>query len=215
MALFVVVKKLDLHLGHIDPGGAFALAAFARHAQIHGLIHFVGGKRIRPQLARQRQPQRVGTPAREMLLVARDSERRTHRARIKLAAMAVVVAHLNRFIQPAPFVPIQRGFDRNGFIARLEAEQRAIILLRRAHDFTGVEQAFRIKNFLNVFKGLRELWAEERRDPFAAHQPVAMLAGIRAFVLFDHLGGFFGDGAHFARAVFAHVQNRPHVQRAH
>jgi len=32
------MKKLDLHPGHINPGRAFALAAFATHAKIHRLL---------------------------------------------------------------------------------------------------------------------------------------------------------------------------------
>ena len=47
------------------------------------------------ELARQREAQRVGAPARRMLLVARDAIARAHRAGVELAAMAVVVAHLD------------------------------------------------------------------------------------------------------------------------
>ena len=52
-------------------------------------------KRVGPELARQRQPQRVGAAARQVLLVARDAVARAHRAGVELAAVAVVVAHLD------------------------------------------------------------------------------------------------------------------------
>ena len=60
----------------------------------------------------------------------------------------------------------------------------------------------------------REPRPEEGRDPFGAHQPVAVLAGIGALVLLHHRAGFLGDGAHLLGAVAAHVEDRSHVQRA-
>jgi hypothetical protein len=48
-----------------------------------------------PELARQRQAQRVGAAARQVLLVARDAVARAHGAGVELAAVAVVVAHLH------------------------------------------------------------------------------------------------------------------------
>src|SRR5262249_29182570 len=43
--------------------------------------------------AGEREPQRIGAAARQMHLVARDAERRAHRAGVELAAVPVVVAH--------------------------------------------------------------------------------------------------------------------------
>ena len=63
--------------------------------------HRVAGQRVGAELARQRQPQRVGAAARQVLLVARDAVARAHRAGVELAAVAVVVAHLDRLGQAA------------------------------------------------------------------------------------------------------------------
>src|SRR5258705_11951755 len=90
---------LDLHAGHVDAGRAFGAAALARDAELHRLGHLVGGERIRPELAGDRKPQRVGAPARHIALLARDAIRGTHHAALRLAAGAVVVAHLDRALE--------------------------------------------------------------------------------------------------------------------
>ena len=94
-------------------------------------------KRVGPELARQRQAQRVGAAAREVLLVARDAVARAHRAGVELAAVAVVVAHLHRLGEAAgrvaaaagragrfgdrvvlhvPRRPVERGLDRRSCV---------------------------------------------------------------------------------------------------
>ena len=50
---------------------------------------------VGPELAGEREPQRVGAAARHVALVARHAVRRAHRAGVELAAVAVVVAHLD------------------------------------------------------------------------------------------------------------------------
>ena len=95
MAAVVVMQELDLHRGHVDAGRAFALAAFARDAQRQRVVELARRERVRPELARQREAQRVRAAARHVLLVARHAIRRAHRARVELAAVAVVVAHLD------------------------------------------------------------------------------------------------------------------------
>ena len=139
--LAVVVQELDLHLRHVDAGRAFALAALARDAQRHRLAHRVGGQRVGAELARQRQAQRVGAAARQMLLVAGRAVGRAHHAGIGFAAGAVVVAHLGGAGEAAPFRPVERGLERQLRVARLEAEQAAVVHLRRPDDLAGVEQA--------------------------------------------------------------------------
>src|SRR6185295_11824744 len=97
--------------------------------------------------------------------------------------------------------PVERGLQRNGPVARLVAEQRAIVLLRGPDDLAGVQQRPRVENRLDLLERARQLGTEERLDPFGAHQAVAVLARISALVLLDELGGFLGDGAHLAGAV--------------
>lgn len=60
----------DLHPGHIDPGGAFAFAGFARHTKLHRVRHLVRCQGIRPQLARNGEPQRVRTAPGQVLFLA-------------------------------------------------------------------------------------------------------------------------------------------------
>ena len=56
-------------------------------------------------------------------------------------------------------------------------------------------------------------------NPFAAADPVAVLAAVGAAEFAHQHGGLLGDRAHPLRAalrpVAPHVENRPHVQRAH
>src|SRR6202041_2405628 len=64
-----------------------------------------------------------------------------------------------------------------------------------------------------------DLGAELPFDPFAAAQPIAMLAAVSAAITSHERGGLLGDGAHGAGSargsVLAHVENRAHVKRSH
>src|SRR3546814_2173460 len=95
VARLVMAEELDLHPRHVDAGRAVALAALAADAEIHGLVHRLAGEGIGAALAGQRQTQAVGAAARQMLLVASDAIARAHGAGVALAAMTVVVAHLD------------------------------------------------------------------------------------------------------------------------
>ena len=150
--------------------------------------------------------------------------------------MPVVVAHLDRIGEPARVVatrarsalaaghriaidvpgrPIEPGHERSAPVAGTEAEQRRIIHLRRGDDLARVHAVVRIEQRLDLGECVVDPRSELPRDPFAAAQPVTVLAGIGAFVFPHHRGGFLGDRAHLRRAVAAHVEDRPHVQRAH
>src|SRR6185312_10116032 len=151
---------LDLHARHVDAGRAVTLAALATHAQIHRLRDLLGGHRHTAELARQGEPQGVGAAARQVDLVARDAEARAHRAGVELPAMAVVVAHFGgpheaagriaaaagfgellgaRIVLDIPGRPVERRLVVDALVARLEAEQRAVVHLRRPHDLAGVQ----------------------------------------------------------------------------
>ena len=94
-----VMQELGLHARHVDTGRAFASAALALHAQIHRLTNRLRGQALGAKLPGHRQSQGIGAPARQMLFVAGDTVRRTHGAGIKLAAVPVVVAHLDRLAE--------------------------------------------------------------------------------------------------------------------
>src|SRR3954471_17042634 len=99
----IVVQELDLHLGHVDAGRAFAPAALAGDAEIERLLHLARGEGVGPELAGDRKPQGSGAASREMLLVAGRAVGRARGAARELAAGAVVVAHLDGAAEPAPF----------------------------------------------------------------------------------------------------------------
>src|SRR4029453_14780057 len=159
---------------------------------------------------------------------------RAHRARVEFAAIPVVVAHLSGLGETlcgivagarrgfdsgqgvavdVPGGPVELRLERPSAIARAEAEQRWIVHLRRRDDLARVHAIARIEQRLDLAECAVDIRAELPRDPFAAAQAVAVLAGIRALVFADHRRGLFGDRAHFRGAAAAHVENRPHVQR--
>ena len=87
-------------------------------------------------------------------------------------------------------------------IVRCVAKHPAIIELWRVHDLTGVIEPVWIEARLDLPEISNDAGAEHRFVKFGANQPVAMLAGVRAFVLAHHLEGFFGDGPHRLDVLF-------------
>ena len=143
MARLVVGEELDLHTRHVDAGRAFALAAFARDAEIERLLY----RRVTfsAELAGQREAQRVRAAAREMDLVARRAIRRAHRAGVELAAMTVVVAHLDGLVEAAPFAPVENRRRHVRSIVRLVSKERGIVHLRRLDDLPRIHQTARVE----------------------------------------------------------------------
>ena len=228
MAPAVVVQKLDFHFRHVDAGRAFALATLATHAQIHRLAHRVRGESVCAQLAGQGEPQRIGAAAGEIALVAGGAIRRAHGAGVELAAMSVVVAHLDCGSQAqtgccagsrdcgcSPFAPIQGSIKFLRRIPGFEAEQAAVVLLCAAHYLARIHQIARVEQVLDFLQGAREPRADDGFYPLGAYQTVAVFARVGgAFVAPHQLARLFGDGAHLPGAVFPHVQHRTHVQSA-
>src|SRR2546421_10758264 len=107
-----------------------------------------------------------------MDLIARGTVRRTHRAGVELAAVAVVIAHLDGLVVTAPFAPVEHRGRYVSAVARLEAKQRSVVHLRRLDDLAGIHQAARIEPGLDLAERARQARAEEGRDPFRAHQAV-------------------------------------------
>ena len=212
-------QHLDLHLGHVDAGRAFMAAGLAGDAEFQRLHHLVGGQRVRPELAGDRQPQRVGAAARDILLVAGRAIGRAHHAALELPAGAVVVAHLDRALKAAAGAgigrPVERGLQLADAIVRRIAKQRTVVHFGRIDDLAGIEQIVRIEALLDLAEIGNDARAEHRLVKFGAHQPVAMLAGMRALVFAHHLEGFFGDGAHRLDVLFElQIEHRAHMQAA-
>jgi hypothetical protein len=131
------MEELDFHLRHVDARRALAPASLAGDAEIERRVERVRGERVGAQLARESEPQRIGATARDMLLLARRAVGRAHHAGIELAAMAVVVAHLDRLgealagARPRVLVlrPVEGRADRDRPVARRIAVERAVVLL--------------------------------------------------------------------------------------
>ncbi len=233
------MEHFDLHPRHVDAGRAIAPAALATHAQGEGLLHRRRVQAVASQLPAQREAQGVGPATREVTFVAGDPKTRTHRAGIELAAVPVVVAHLDGLRQSAcgiaagprgagalghrvglhvPAGPVQPGRQRCHGIARLVPEQAGIVHSRRPHDLAGIHQVVGIEEVLDLFETAGQALAELPGHPFAADQAIAVLARERALVPSHQNGGLLGDGAHLRRAAgrprAAHVQDRTDMQRA-
>src|SRR4029077_16353259 len=118
----VVGEKLHLHARPVDTGRAFALAAFARDAQVERCLDRLVA--LRAELPGEREAQRVGAAAGQVNLIARRAIRRAHRARVELAAVAVVVAHLDGLVEAAPLAPVEHGWGHLRAIAGLVAKER-------------------------------------------------------------------------------------------
>ena len=99
----VLVLKLHFHASHVHTRRAVTLAAFAADAQgqcvmcgVQRLVRQAAGCcRAGIQLPGQRQPQGVGAPPGQVLFIPRHPVTGAHGACVKLAAVAVVVAHLH------------------------------------------------------------------------------------------------------------------------
>src|SRR4051794_33675827 len=101
-----------------------------------------------------------------MLLVTRSAITRAHRPGIELAAMAVVVAHLDGLAEAlrriaaaaggregvgdgigvhVPLRPVERRVDRQRAIPRWIAEERGVVHARGAHDLARVHETVGIE----------------------------------------------------------------------
>ncbi len=95
------------------------------------------------------------------------------------------------------------------------AEQAAVVEFRRPHHLAGIVQAVRIEAVLHLLERARQARTEHRLVEFRAHQSVAMLAGMRAFVFAHHGESLLGDLAHGMHVFFLpQIQDRPHMQAA-
>src|SRR5918994_3256795 len=149
MAFIIMMKKFDLHLCHVNTGRALALAAFARNAQVERLLHLRRGKCAWPELAGDREAQRVGTTASDVLLLTGGAIRRTHCAAQRFPTSAVIVAHLDSLAEAPPFRPIEGRFGGfNSSIAWRKAHQASVIHTIRPDDLARVKSVFGIKPIL-------------------------------------------------------------------
>src|SRR6516162_11374912 len=121
-----------------------------------------------------------------MLLVAGGTERGAHDAGVARAAGAIVVAHLRRCREAPPFGPIQCRLDRQLAIIGLEAEEAAIVHLRRPDNLAGVEEALWVESVLDLLEGADHARAEHCLVKLGADETVAVLARMRALIFANH-----------------------------
>ena len=214
VALLVMMKKFDLHLRHIDTRRTFALAAFAADTKIQRILDSVGRKRLMSKLPADRQAQRIRPTTRHMLLVAGRAVARAHGARVEFPAGTVVVAHLDGASQTTGVFPVECRFNFLSFVIRLVPEQRTVILLGRVHDLAGIHQSLRIKQRFDFAQCRRQTRPKKRRNPFGAHQTVAVFARIGTLVFAHQLRCFLGNRAHLYGTIGFHIEDRPHMQAA-
>ena len=213
-------QHLDLHPRHIDARRAFAPAGLAGDAERHRLGERVRGHRVRPELAGEREPERVRPPARQMLLLARRAKARAHHARIEGTAGAVVVAHLDRAQEPAERAgmggPVEhRGKTLRRRVARAVAKEAPIIHPRRIDDAVRVEERARVERLLHGCESRRDPRPEHRLVELAPRDAVAVLAAVAPFVFANQGKTFLGDRAHrrdIARIL--EVEHRADMQAA-
>ncbi len=213
MALAIVVEELGLHTRHVYASGTFTSTTLASDAQVHGFGHGVRGECIRPKLSRYSEAQRVGAPAGDVLLVAGNSIRWAHDARIGLSASTIVVTYLDCVGWVVLFGPVQRGLDISRRIIGFVAKETTIIHARWAHNASGIKQAAWIKAVLDFFKQMYDLGPKHGFVEFRSHDAITMFAGVRSLVLADHGKGLFRDGAHLANIGLGfHVEDGAHMQ---
>ena len=153
--------------------------------------------------------------------------------------MAVVVAHLHGFgkalrcvatrarragllchrvVLYIPGAPVQRGFERYDLVAGRKTQQARVIHFGRVDDALRAQQVVGVQVIFNLRESSVDFWAKLPLNPFAPAQAITMLATVGPFVMAYQGRGLFGNRTHLGgtsvRASLAHVQNRPHMQRA-
>src|ERR1700734_144537 len=153
-----------------------------------------------------------------MRLVSGDPVTWTHHARIKTAAGAVIVAHLDGTEHAAHRTGIVRPIKlrdeiANRSVAGAVAKQGTVIHPRRTGDPIWVHQPDWIEGVLNRLERADDSGAEHLFMEFAAHQTVAMLAAMGTFVLPDQGECFLGNGSHcrHVRRIL-HVKHWPYMK---
>ena len=212
--LVVVGEEFVLHFGHVDVGGALALAALALQAEVEGFVDPPAREPLAVQLARQGGPEHVRAAPGAVLLIERGDIGRAHRPHQLLAAGADPVAKLDGAREPAVAREIEVGIDLLSLVCRTEPQVVRHLLV--CDDLARIHDAVRVEHGLDRLEGLVQPRAENLLVPLAPHEPVAVLGTDRAAVGHDQVADFFGDGPHARDALgFLEVDERPDVDRPH
>ena len=210
-----LLLPLSLQPGHVDVGGALALAGLAGEAEIHrpgdlGSAPGVGGGRVGKCL-----PQHVGPGPSGVGLVAGGHVAGAHRAagRRRLAALADAGAFFGRPQHPAG---VSKPKDCLVLGLGLPRHDPQLGVHRwRVDDLAGVEEAGGVKDLLDLLEELIAGVADHHPDELPPQPAVAMLARKAAPVFLDegrHVGGY--PPKHRQPLGAAEVEQRPQVQLA-
>src|SRR5271163_4876485 len=172
MSLVVIGKELGLVGRHVDAGGAFALAAFARQAQVQSVMDgAVGGVAVE-KIAGQGFEQEMRPAARGMGFLARRHVRRAHRAAFVVAALADPDTSKGGAGEAIVGAEIEMGCDRPRYADG--AQMRVEII--GGDDDAGIHPAIGIENPLELAEGLDQSGAKYFGKQLRARAAVAMLA---------------------------------------
>src|SRR5690606_40266059 len=111
---------------------------------------------------------------------------RAHHAAVELSALAVVVAHLDGALETLPGAgigrPVEDSLKLRYVVARLVAEQRAVVHAWRSHDFAGIHEPRRVECVLHLLEQLDGLSTVHHLVELGPGEAVAVLARMRALV---------------------------------
>ena len=95
----------------------------------------------------------------------------------------------------------------------MEAKIRPVVETRRAHDFAGIVEPFRVEAVLHLLERAHQPRAEHALVKFGAHDAVAVLARMRALVGAHQREGLLGDRAHRLDVLVQfQIEHGPDVQ---
>ena len=214
MTAIVPVEKLHFEFGHVDVRRAFGLAPLALQAQVVRVEQALAGELLRIERSGQDHSQGVGPPARAVFFVARDHERRAHRAGLQFAAYSRAVAQLDRAGKSAVAREVERRRHLDGLV-RLSVAQ-VFHRARAVDDFAGVHAIPWIEGGFDLLEGLVDSRAEQAFVQVAARQAVAVFAAHGAAKLDRQVAHFSRNGLQVVDVdAGAQIEHRPDVQTAH
>ena len=214
--LVVVREELGLVGGHVDVDRAFALAALAREAEVERVLDaLVAASRLPSDFALQQLPQQMRAAARGVLLLARDHVARAHRAALVLAARADTDAAQRRAGEAEPWSSGNRKCVSGCGRLVVGAETQVSCGWRASISLPGFILRSRIPERLELAERLHQLLAEHLRQQRGARLAVAVLAGERAAVSDDDVGGAVDEFAELQDARLGlQVEVDAHVDAA-
>ena len=193
LGIVPVLLPLSLEPGHVDVGGALALAGLAGEAEVEHLGEFWTAPGIGRARIREGRPEHVGPRPRGVLLVAGGHVAGAHRAAGLrwLAALANPRAPLGRSQHAAGV-----GEAKDGVVVWLgltRQDPQGGVHRRSVDDLVGIEDPLWIKEPFDLLKMVVAGIAHHHAEKLTAEPAVAMLAAEAAAILLHKCGNVGGD----------------------